>query len=160
MTDDSLNVRESSAWKEQQIAAYLDGCRHPLRIAMATGKGPLIVPLWFLFRDGAFHCASKRSAFVVQTLEQSNHCGFDLSDNTVPYRGVRGQGRATVLADDGPATLRELAERYLGDLESGFARWLLARPEEEVAIVIRPQWITAWDFSQRMQGLEGQPSDP
>ena len=153
MTDSPLTIRDSSAWDESQIRHYLDACRHPLRVAIDARDGPLIVPLWFCFRDGAFYCASRPDAFVVEAIRQSDRCGFDLSDNTVPYRGVRGQGKAAIVPDEGPATLRMLVARYLGNLDSEFARWLLSRSEDEVAIVIRPEWITAWDFGKRMQGL-------
>ncbi|MEJ2138717.1 MAG: hypothetical protein P8Y61_04565 [Gammaproteobacteria bacterium] len=68
----------------------------------------------------------------------------------MPYRGVRGQGRATLDDAIGAPTLTRLIDRYLGTRESGFARWLMARSNFEVAIQVEPEWMTSWDFSQRM----------
>lgn len=41
-------------------------------------------------------------------------------------------------------------DRYLGTRDSGFARWLLARQDREVAIRIEPDWLTSWDYGERM----------
>ncbi len=68
----------------------------------------------------------------------------------MPYRGVRGQGEATLDDDRGEEILRKLVERYLPDPESSFAVWLLGRADREVAIRIDPVWVTAWDFADRM----------
>lgn len=43
-----------------------------------------------------------------------------------------------------------LDERYLGTRDSHFAKWLIDRRDNEVAIRIVPSWITAWDYAQRM----------
>ena len=153
MPDAPLTIRDNSAWGEAEIRDYLNRCRHPLRIAIDTRNGPLIVPLWYFFRDNAIYCASRQNTFIVKAVQRSDRCGFDLSDNGVPYRGVRGQGQAVIIPQEGPATLRTLAERYLGNLDSEFARWLLERADDEAAIVIKPEWITAWDFGERMQGV-------
>jgi hypothetical protein len=41
-------------------------------------------------------------------------------------------------------------DRYLGTRHSSFARWLLARAEQEVAIRIAPERVSTWDFAGRM----------
>ena len=69
----------------------------------------------------------------------------------MPCRGVRGQGTARLSRADGPAVLLRLIDRYLHTRESTSARWLIARQQEEVAVRIEPEWLTAWDFSARMQ---------
>jgi hypothetical protein len=50
----------------------------------------------------------------------------------------------------GAEILEALVDRYLGTRESRFARWLLARGKEEMAIRIVPSRISSWDFSRRM----------
>ena len=47
--------------------------------------------------------------------------------------------------------LTALLQRYLGSTHSGLATWLLSRSETEVAIAIRPEHLTSWDFRRRMQ---------
>ena len=70
--------------------------------------------------------------------------------SAMPYRGVRGQGRVSILPGEGMPVLLRLIDRYLGTRDSGFAKWLVEYAEDEVAIRIEPEWFTAWDFSKRM----------
>lgn len=69
---------------------------------------------------------------------------------TGPYRGVRGQARATIDPKRGEAVLTDLIRRYLGNHETPFARWLLSRSRDEVALRIQPTRLASWDFTERM----------
>lgn len=145
-------VRANSAWDLTRIVAFLDDCVIPVRLAVTSRSGrPLVCSLWFVYDDGAIWCATKASASVVRFLEQQPDCGFEVAPETMPYRGVRGQGRATLVPDEGLPVLLRLMDRYLGTRDSGFAQWLIAQANDEVAIRIEPDWFTAWDFSGRMQ---------
>jgi len=117
---------------------------------LVSGDTPLIVPLWYQFVDGAFYCASPKHAKVVELINRQPQCGFDVSTNDIPYKGVRGQGTAVILEQEGASTLSGLVERYLKTTQSAFAQWLLSRSADEVAIVVHPRWLTSWDFSSRM----------
>ena len=46
--------------------------------------------------------------------------------------------------------LHQLVDRYLGDDRPDFARWLLTRAADEVAIAISPRSIFSWDYEERM----------
>lgn len=149
----ALPIKDDSAWQSDELSRYLSDSRNPLRLSVLSAGRPLIVPLWYLVDDGYIWCASKPDAFVTRCIGNSASCGFDVSDNTIPYRGVRGQGTVDIVKDEGECILRELVKRYLPDTDSKFARWLLKGAENEVAIRISPEWITAWDFGQRMKGI-------
>ncbi len=124
----------------------------PVRLAsLSAGGAPLLCSLWFLYDEGAIWCATPRTAKVVELLQHDPRCGFEVGGDLMPYRGVRGQGSATLSRADGPATLLRLIDRYLHSRDSGFARWLIARQDAEVAIRIEPAWLTSWDFSARMK---------
>lgn len=131
--------------------------RIPLRVSVETRAGPLIVPLWFEWDGASFWCASHRSAAVVAALAAEPRCAFDLSTNEMPYRGLRGRGRASCHPELGGAVLERLIDRYLPDRDHPLARWLLSRRDAEVAIRITPDWQTSWDYSARMAGL-GEPA--
>ena len=148
-----LPVKASSPWSAEELTAYLKNARHPLRLGVIAKQAPLIVPLWYMLDDGILWCASKRTSLVARAIGSGAACGFDVSDNTIPYRGIRGQGRVT-LVDEGERVLQALVDRYLPTPESEFARWLLSGASAEVAIQITPTWVTAWDFSGRMRNLE------
>jgi hypothetical protein len=85
-------------------------------------------------------------------LERDPRCAFEVAGDDPPYRGVRGQGEAHLSTADGPAVLLSLIDRYLGDRDSTFARWLVSRSSDEVAIRVNPGWMTSWDFTRRMGG--------
>lgn len=106
--------------------------------------------LWYLYDDGVLWCATQKKAAVVSFLKSEPNCGFEVAPEAMPYRGVRGQGLASLSVEHGAAVLQSLIERYLGDQESDFARWLLARAADEVAIKITPAFFTSWDFTRRM----------
>jgi nitroimidazol reductase NimA-like FMN-containing flavoprotein (pyridoxamine 5'-phosphate oxidase superfamily) len=144
-------VRSSSAWDTEQIDAFLDAAVIPIRLACSDKDGvPLICSLWYLYADGALWCATQESASVAALLQNSPRCAFEVAPESMPYRGVRGQGRVTVLPDAGPATLLQLIDRYLGARDTQFAAWLIGRSATEVAIKLEPDWLTSWDFGSRM----------
>jgi nitroimidazol reductase NimA-like FMN-containing flavoprotein (pyridoxamine 5'-phosphate oxidase superfamily) len=144
-------IRPSSAWGRAQIEAFLGECVIPVRLAVLNSESlPLVCSLWYLYDEGCLWCATQRTASVVKLLAREPFCGFEIAPDSMPYRGVRGQGRVTLDDATGSRTLTRLIDRYLGTRESGFAQWLMARSNAEVAIRVEPEWMTSWDFSQRM----------
>ena len=144
-------VRPGSAWTAGDIERFLVETEIPARIACTAGNGvPLVCSLWYQYSDGALWCATPRRADLVAMLAREPRCGFEIAGDAAPYRGVRGQGRATLVPAEGPAVLGRLVDRYVRNRDSGFPRWLLKRQSEEVAIRIDFQWLTSWDFTARM----------
>lgn len=145
-------IRSSSVWSLPEIESFLASCVIPVRLACLTSRGePIVCSLWYLHEDGVLWCATQKTAKVAQYLRDHPLCGFEISTETLPYKGVRGQGEVTLSLERGPYILLQLIDRYLGTRDSDFARWLLARSSGEVAIGIKPAWLTAWDFSARMR---------
>ncbi|HSG91785.1 MAG TPA: pyridoxamine 5'-phosphate oxidase family protein [Pseudomonadales bacterium] len=141
-------------WDAAQVVAFLDGERSPLRLALTSDGGfPLVVSLWFRFEADVLWCATHESSLVARRLAVDPRVGFEVSVNEMPYRGVRGQARVELLPASGPEQLEALLQRYLGGTDSDLARWLLSRADGEVALRLRPNWLTSWDFSHRMKGL-------
>lgn len=146
-------IRGQSAWSKADIERFLRDARIPVRLACLNASGgPLLCSLWYLYSDGAIWCATQRSAHLVKLLERDARCAFEVAGDDPPYRGVRGQGEAHLSTADGPAVLLSLIDRYLGDRDSAFARWLVSRSSDEVAIRVNPGWMTSWDFTRRMGG--------
>ena len=145
-------IRSTSAWSRDQIDAYLKRSEIPIRFACLARDAPLICSLWYLYEDGQFWLATQQGAAVVDYVRANANCGIEIAHEDMPYRGVRGQGTARLDAGRGGEILERLVRRYLGNCDSDFARWLLARSEDEVAIAVRPDWLTSWDFSRRMSG--------
>jgi len=132
---------------------FLDAQRSPLRLSVNTSSGPLIVPLWFYYESNSLWCASHKSSLIVSAIGESTSCGFDVSTNDIPYRGVRGRGTVRCKPEAGARTLERLLDRYLPDRNNSLARWLLSRADDEVAIEIVPFKLYSWDYSERMRDL-------
>jgi len=144
-------MEQRGAFSPEQIDLHLRETTIPLRLACVDPDGaPLVLSLWYLWRDDAIWCATSSDARVVALLRNEPRCGFEVARDTPPYRGVRGQGRAELLPEMGGPILEALVDRYLGTRESGFARWLLSRRDDEMAIRIAPAKVSSWDFARRM----------
>jgi hypothetical protein len=137
----------------QDVEAYLKDVLIPMRLACITPKKgwPLVLSLWYLYRDGRLWCATQKSAHVVSHLSQDPRCAFEVASDLPPYCGVRGQGRATLDAQLGPSILDQLIVRYLGGPDSPLAKRLRSQSHNEVAIVIKPVSLYTWNYSERMR---------
>jgi len=130
---------------------YLRDTVVPLRLACTTSTGwPLVLSLWYLYRDGALWCATSPRALILRHLEHDGRCGFEVAPNEPPYRGVRGQAQAVLIRGAGGGLLEQLIQRYLGTTDSPLARQLLSRATEEVAIRLTPTRVSSWDYRRRM----------
>ncbi|MCL4686917.1 pyridoxamine 5'-phosphate oxidase family protein [Myxococcota bacterium] len=146
-------MKHTGPWSRARIDAHLERTVIPVRLACATQAGhPHVLSLWYLWRDGAVWCASGADAQVIRWLRAEPRCGFEVARDDPPYHGVRGRGHASLDPARGPELLGELVDRYLGTRASGFARWLLSRADDEIAIRITPQRLLSWDFTERMSG--------
>ena len=141
-------------WSEGEVQSFLRQTRVPLRLACnSTARHPQLVSLWFVALEGQLWCATRRDARIVSLLRDDPLCSFEVSLETVPYRGVRGPAVATLHEDRGEEILRTLLDRYLGGTSSSLAKHLLGRVQDECAIALHPQRIVSWDFSERMQDV-------
>ena len=150
-------VEFRGAWNEAAVRRFLCEQTIPVRLAIQRPDGsPWTVTLWYRYREGSLECATGATADVARFLRREPTVAFDVSTNRMPYRGIRGNGTASVTADDGKVVLRDLVERYLGGTESSLAQWLLEDDREEVRIRIEPAEIYSWDYSERMADSDGQ----
>lgn len=141
----------SGPWDAAGVAEFLDAAVIPIRLATVSPSGwPTVLSLWFVRSDDVLLCATQRSASVVQALEASGRCAFEVAGEKMPYHGVRGRAEVTVAPDEGLETLKALVHRYLGSADGGFARWLLARTSPEVVLRLDPVKLSSWDYRSRM----------
>jgi nitroimidazol reductase NimA-like FMN-containing flavoprotein (pyridoxamine 5'-phosphate oxidase superfamily) len=144
-------VSVTGTWSRADVAAFLDDQTVPLRLGCRRPSGDLwMLSLWYRYREGSFECATAADADVVSYLAHDDAVSFEVSTNDPPYRGVRGNGTATVAPDEEKTVLRALVERYLGGTDGDLAQRLLAPSREEVRIRIDPDRLHSWDYSNRM----------
>jgi len=135
-------------------AAYLNQARIPIRLSCRTGSGwPVVLSLWYIYRDGLLYCATDAGARVVKYLKNEPRCGYEIAADLPPYCGVRGQARARIDQDLGPEILEALLIRYLGGTENSLAEALLKDVDREVALVLEPVNCFQWDFTPRMESV-------
>ena len=133
--------------------AFLNDSLIPVRLAAIDKDGfPVICSLWFIYQNDELLCASHASAKIIRVLQHNPHCAFEVSINSVPYKGVRGKAVATLKSDAEGLVLSELIARYLGTSQPKLSKWLLSRRKDEYAIHLKIKSQSSWDFSERMQG--------
>ncbi len=144
-------MRVTGDWGKDQALAFMADSIIPLRLAALDGAGfPVNISLWFLPEDGALWCATNRRAKLVTYLGQNPRVSIEVAADAPPYRGVRGQGMASLHPDQGWTMLDRLLTRYRISRSSQLARMLTAKADQEVAIRIAPTRLSSWDFSTRM----------
>jgi nitroimidazol reductase NimA-like FMN-containing flavoprotein (pyridoxamine 5'-phosphate oxidase superfamily) len=149
-----MQVKLSGPWSLKRVQDHLDTARIPIRLACVNALGfPIVASLWYVHREGALWCATQSKAALARFLETNPRCGFEVSGDTPPYRGVRGWGKAGIFPEKGEEVLRDLIARYLEDDSVPVARWLLSRVESEVAIRIQPERLVSWNYGERMKGI-------
>lgn len=138
----------SGPWGTSQIEGFLVDIVIPIRIASAGRTSPLVQSLWFLYDEDALWCCTRADAVLTRRLTSDARCGFEVSGDQPPYRGVRGAARAEILPDRAADMLPRLIERY--DAPGSLADWLMSRLDHEVAIRLHSLRVTSFDFTQRM----------
>lgn len=138
----------SGPWDRSRIDAFLDSTVIPIRIASAGRTSPLVQSLWYLHEDDSLWCCTQAEAVLTRRLRSDPRCGFEVSGDLPPYRGVRGTAKAEILPERAADILPRLIERY--GAPSALADWLLSRLDREVAIRLHSLRVTTFDFTQRM----------
>ena len=147
----TMTIR-SGPWDAAAISTFLADTVIPIRIASAGRTAPLVQSLWFLYAEESLWCCTQSDALLARRLAADPRCGFEVSGDSPPYRGVRGHGRAEVLASRATDVLPALIDRYLGETDEPLAEWLLSRLDSEVAVRIHTLTVTSFDYSPRMAG--------
>jgi hypothetical protein len=144
-------MKRKGPWSAEQTRRFLDDVRVPIRLACNGGSGhPLLASLWFVPLEDRLWCATQQHASVASLLARDSRCAFEVSLESPPYRGVRGQATARLHPQRGEGILRMLIDRYLGGSSPRLAAFLLERAASETAIAIEPATLVSWDYSERM----------
>ncbi len=151
-------MNPTGAWDRETTEAFLRSETIPIRVSCRRPAGDLwMLSLWFVYKEGALWCATSAEADVVEYLRHDDQVAFEISTNSMPYRGIRGNGTATISPDEKKQLLESLLERYLGGIDSPLAERLLDPDRQEVRIRIDPHKVYTWDFTERMR--ESPPRD-
>ncbi len=146
-----LPVKENSAWNEVEIREFLSMAVIPMRLAVNDASGfPRLCSLWFGFDGDSLVAVSHKNAYISRLLKKDGRCGFEIASNTEPYQGVRGQATASIVPYEGELVLPELIDKYIGARHPDLEEWLMSRVDDEYVIKLNIEWISAWDYTDRM----------
>jgi len=138
-------------WTDDDVNQFLRASRLPVRLSVVAPSGyPIVASHWFDWDGSVLRCGMPQSSRLAQALRRNPKCAFEIAADTPPYKGVRGQGDAYLTEDVDLENLKSLIVRYLGDVDSSLAKWLLKRTEPEVIVSITPKRLMTWDYSERM----------
>lgn len=144
-------VVRSGPWDLATVQDFLARTVIPVRLA-SQGSFPMVQSLWFLPEGDCLWCATQQDSVLARRLAKDDRCGFEVSADAPPYRGVRGTGRARLDSGAAAQVLPRLIDRYQGPERTPLGDWLLSRLDTEVAIRIDGLAVTSWDYSTRMGG--------
>jgi nitroimidazol reductase NimA-like FMN-containing flavoprotein (pyridoxamine 5'-phosphate oxidase superfamily) len=108
---------------------------------------PRVRPIWFLWREGAFHFTTRLEArHTGMDVVAGSAVSISIASEERPYRAVIASGRAEVIGKD-EALLRAISTRY-GRREG--EAWLARALREPDRTVLRlvPQTLLSWDYGK------------
>jgi nitroimidazol reductase NimA-like FMN-containing flavoprotein (pyridoxamine 5'-phosphate oxidase superfamily) len=120
-----------------------------LRLATLDEDGwPAVVPVWFVWHDGAFWVWNLNRAKRTARLEAGTRCAFVVDGGSAyaELRGASGRLTAAAVADDRVplAVRRRFSQRYLGSDHP------LEPADHHTWFRFTPETVNTWDF--RKQG--------
>jgi general stress protein 26 len=141
---------------ENEIKSFLANSKLNIHIGTLDDKGdPVIHPTWYYF-DSAnikFYIETSKNSVKVANLGRNNVVYFCVDDPNLPYKGVRGKGKAKVHADINYniPIAEKIMVRYLGSLAHPMATSLMGSVKDgnSVILEITPSYFSTWDYSEK-----------
>lgn len=125
--------------------AFLAATRVAIVSIPEPGRGPLTVPVWYMYAPGGpLRFATGQHSRKGRLLRDGVRIGCCVQDEAPPYRYVSVEGPVTIGAPD-PAELRATSIRYLGpELGAQYADMLAADPDPAILVTLTPErWFSA-----------------
>ena len=126
-----------------------------LQIASIDEKGePNIQPVWFFYDkdQGKLLITTSKLARKTQNLRNRPIIYFSIDDENLPYKGVKGKGKATIIEDPNRILPQgdRISMKYLGTLDHPVAKMISDRSKkgETVVIEISPKFFSTWDYGK------------
>jgi nitroimidazol reductase NimA-like FMN-containing flavoprotein (pyridoxamine 5'-phosphate oxidase superfamily) len=106
------------------------------------GKGPLALPIWYMYVDGAVLISISDDSVKAKLLRQAGRASMTVQVETPPYRYVSVEGPVTLAPPD--ASIASMAVRYLGpELGKQYAEESASSGGKSVVVHLTPErWLT------------------
>jgi len=147
-------IAGTPSMSKEEVDIFLEN-KLNLQIGTIDDDGdPNIQPVWFNYdRDREkFLIITPKSTKKIKNLRHKPNVYFSIDDESLPYKGVKGKGIATV-EDDPVRTIPEAKKinmKYLGTLDHPIPKMILesAQKGNHVIIEIEPKFFSTWDFAK------------
>jgi PPOX class probable F420-dependent enzyme len=105
------------------------------------GKGPLALPVWYVYEGGEVVVSIAASSAKAILLRRHGRATLTVQDEAPPYRYVMVEGPVTVSREH--ADIEAIATRYLGaEMGESYARSNPPSDESAVARLPPERWLT------------------
>ena len=112
------------------------------------GRGPLNLPIWYLYRDGTVIISIGGDTLKARLLQASGRATMTVQTETAPYRYVSVEGPVTL--EPGAPDQSDTAVRYLGP---ELAAWYMEQNPESpgsVTVLLTPEHWRTHDFAKTL----------
>lgn len=133
---------------EAERAAFLADLHVGILSIARRDKGPLALPIWYLYEDGDVIIGMDGDSVKAKLLRNAGRATMTVQTEAPPYQYVMVEGPVTVAAEQRDDL--EMASRYLGPELGKWYAETNPSTEESVVVRLRPeQWLTG-DFSKSL----------
>lgn len=142
MTDNPLEMTEA------ERDAFLADVHVGILAIARRDKGPLALPIWYLYRDGEVTIGMDGGSLKARLLRAAGRATLTVQTETPPYQYVSVEGPVEVAAEQRDDL--EMATRYLGpELGKWYVETNPSTERSVVAKLIPERWVTS-DFAKAM----------
>lgn len=129
---------------------FLSGRHVAVLITVAADGAPVPTPIWYLYRDGKLYFRTDAAAIKTANVRRNPRVSVCVQEERPPYKAVIVHGHAEVQPP--PDWLaKDIPGHYLGFIGGiayqRTAQQAIEQEVEEVAIVVRPERVTTFDFT-------------
>lgn len=131
----------------QEREKFLTGRHVAVLVTNGPDGHPVPTPIWYLYRDGAFHFRTEEGAIKTKNIRRDPRVSVCMQEERAPYKAVIAYGNAEVR--DKLDWLAAIPRHYLGFIGAiGYNRTTQHVIEQgpEVALVLRPERYVTFDF--------------
>jgi len=141
-------MADPGAMTKTEREAFLADVHVGLLAIDEPGRGPLNLPIWYLYRDGAVVISIGGETLKARLLRAAGRATMTVQTETAPYKYVSVEGPVTLTP--GAPDQTETAIRYLG-AELG-AWYMEQNPESDdsVTITLTPEHWRTHDFAKTL----------
>jgi PPOX class probable F420-dependent enzyme len=143
-----------SRMTDEERQAFLAEARVGVLSVAQAGRGPLIVPVWYLYEPGGeVRVWTGTNSHKAKLLRLAGRASFCVQDPNPPYKYVSIEGPVSIEPVQYERDVKALAMRYMGPERSeGYLKTIggEAGVANDILVCIKPErWLTV-DYSKVM----------